>query len=181
MAELREIYLPEHLEDMIEIAEINRVSDKKMLVVESEIEALEDDILIETATEKGIARREKILGIKPRDGKMLSQRRARVMAEWFDVYPYTKLSLDRKLSLMCGEGHFSVSVNAAQQTMTVNLDLYAKDVVAEVAEMLERIVPLMIIIHIEVIYNRWKAYLPMKWNNSRIRGRTWGQMKEGIL
>ena len=60
MAELREIYLPEHLEDMYEFSELDRVSDKKMLVMESDIEALEDDILIETATEKGIARREKI-------------------------------------------------------------------------------------------------------------------------
>ena len=181
MAELREIYLPEHLEDMYEFSELDRVSDKKMLVMESDIEALEDDILIETATEKGIARREKILGIKPRDGKMLSQRRARVMAEWYDVYPYTRLSLDRKLALMCGEGHSSVSVNVSQQKLTVNLDLYAKDVAEEVLEMLERTVPLMIVLHVEIIYNKWSTYLPMKWNSAKVRGRTWGQMKEGIL
>lgn len=181
MAELREIYLPEHLEEMDEIVEIDWASEKKSRQLEYEVEALEDDILIELASEKGIARREKILGIRPKDGKMLSQRRAKVLAEWYDVYPYSRLSLNRKLTLMCGEGHAWTSVNVTNQTMDVYLDLHAKDVREEVAEMLERIVPLMVIIHIEVVYNKWRDYLPMKWNNSRIRGRTWGMMKEGII
>lgn len=178
MAELRTIDIPPHLEDIYEFRELDRVSDKQMLLLEVALENLEDDILIETSTRKGIERREKILGIIPRDAVNIDKRRANVLLAWFDVYPYTKLDLQRRLDLLCGSGRATVTYNAASQTMKVSLNLRAKDMEEDVVAMLEKVVPLMITISTEIIYNKWSMYKTMSWHE--MKALTWGLVKEGI-
>ena len=178
MAELRRIDIPPHLENIPEFRELDRVSDRQMLLLEVALENLEDDLLISTSTRKGIERREKILGIIPRDAVNIDKRRANVLLAWFDVYPYTKLDLQRRLDLLCGSGRATVSHNPAAQTMTVSLNLRAKDRKEDVEAMLERIVPLMIVISVEIIYNKWSMYRPWSWHE--MKAKTWEFIKEGI-
>ena len=178
MAELRTIENPQHLDNMTEFKELDRVSDRQMLLLEVAIENLEDDIMISTSTRKGIERREKILGIIPSAGVNIDTRRINVLLAWFDVYPYTKLDLQRRLDLLCGAGRCTVTYSAAAQTMKVTFNLKAKDKVSVVEEMLERIVPLMIRISTEIIYNKWSMYKPVFWNS--MKAKTWYLIKEGI-
>lgn len=179
MAELRTIELPPHLEAIPEFSEIDRVSDIQMLKFEQALEDLEDDILISTSTEEGIARREKILGITPLDTQSLQLRRDNVLLAWFDVYPYTRLDLQRRLDLLCGEGNSTVVYDAANQTMEVRILLVTKERKSAIEEMLERIAPLMIIFHVEIMYHCWDEYKRKKtWNDMKTK--TWEFVKEGI-
>lgn len=182
MAELRTIELPPHLEAIPEFAEVDRVSDIQMLKLAQEIEDLEDDIHIQTATEAGIARREKILGITPLDTQSLQLRRDNVNLMWYDVYPYTALDLQRRLDLLCGEGNSTIlqSITADdQQEMEVQILLVTKERKAAIEEMLERIVPLHIAFHVEILYHCWDEYRnKKKWND--FAPKTWEFIKEGI-
>ena len=178
MAELRRIDIPPHLEAIPEFRELDRVSDRQMLLLEVALENLEDDLLISTSTRKGIERRERILGIIPRDAVNIDKRRANVLLAWFDVYPYTRLDLQRRLDLLCGPGRATVTHNATAQTMTVSLNLRAKDRKEDVEEMLERIVPLMVVISVEIIYNKWNMYRPWSWHE--MKAKTWEFIKEGV-
>lgn len=179
MAELRTIELPPHLEAIPEFSEIDRVSDIQMLKFEQALEDLEDDILISTSTEEGIARREKILGITPLDTQSLQLRRDNVLLAWFDVYPYTRLDLQRRLDLLCGEGNSTVVYDAANQTMEVRILLVTKERKSAIEEMLERIAPLMIIFHVEILYHCWDEYKRnTTWNDMKTK--TWEFVKEGI-
>ncbi len=178
MAQLREIDLPPQLENMYEFREIDRVSDRQMLLFQVAIENLEDDLMIATSTRAGIERRERILGIVPKAGVNIDVRRANVLLAWFDVYPYTRLDLQRRLDLLCGAGRCTVSYNAAAQTMHVSLNLRAKDRKEDVEALLDRIVPLMVVISVEIIYNKWSMYRPKTWHE--VKAKTWGLVKEGI-
>lgn len=177
MAELRTIDNPPHLDDIFEFRELDRVSDRQMLLLEVALENLEDDILISTSTRKGIERRERILGIIPRDAVNIDKRRANVMLAWYDVYPYTRLDLQRRLDLLCGQGRTTVTYNAAAQTMHVAINLRAKDRKEDLEAMLDRIVPLMITISTEIIYNKWSMYKPWSW--WEVKAKTWEYIKEG--
>ena len=177
MAELRRIDNPPHLDDIFEFRELDRVSDRQMLLLEVALENLEDDILISTSTRKGIERRERILGIIPRDAVNIDKRRANVMLAWYDVYPYTRLALQRRLDLLCGAGRTTVTYNPAAQTMHVAINLRAKDRKEDLEEMLDRIVPLMITISTEIIYNKWSMYRPWSW--WEMKAKTWEYIKEG--
>ena len=177
MAELRTIEIPPHLEEMEEFKELDRVSDRQMLKLEVALENLEDDILVTTSTRKGIERREKILGIKPKDAVNIDRRRANVLLAWYDVHPYTRLDLQRRLDLLCGEGRCTVTYNAAAQTMKVSINLRAKGLKDDIDDMLEKIVPLMVIISTEIIYNKWSMYRPWSWHE--MKAKTWEYIKEG--
>lgn len=179
MAELRTIEIPPHLEAIPEFSEIDRVSDIKMLEFEQAVEDLEDDILISTSTEEGIARREKILGITPLDTQSLQLRRDNVMLAWFDVFPYTRLDLQRRLDLLCGEGNSTAVYDAENQSMEVRILLVTKERKSAIEEMLERIAPLMIIFNVEILYHCWDDY----WRNDTWGGlqtETWEFVKEGL-
>jgi hypothetical protein len=178
MAELRTIEIPPHLEDIKEFKEVDRVSDRQMLLLEVALENLENDILISTSTRKGIERRERILGIIPRDAVNIDKRRANVLLAWYDVYPYTRLDLQRRLDILCGKGRCTVTYNAAAQTMHVAINLRAKDQKEDIEAVLEKVVPLMIIISTEIIYNKWSKYKPWSWHE--VKAKTWGLVKEGV-
>lgn len=178
MAELRPIDIPPYLEDMPEMKELDRVSDRQMLLLEVAIENLEDDIMIATSTRAGIERREKILGIVPKDAVNIDARRANVLLAWFDVYPYTRLDLQRRLDLLCGKDRCSVAYDAAAQTMTVSVNLRAKDRKDDIEALLDKVVPLMIIISVQIIYNKWSMYKPKSWHD--MKAKTWELVKEGI-
>lgn len=178
MAELRTIDLPPHLEAIEEFSEIDRVSDIQMLAFEQALEDLEDDILIQTSTEEGIARREKILGITPLDTQTLQLRRDNVLLAWFDIYPYTQLDLQRRLDLLCGEGNSSIEYDAATQHMEVPILLVTKERKAAIEKLLERIVPLMITFNVEILYNCWDLYKRRTWNE--LNAVTWEYVKEGV-
>lgn len=177
MAELRTIDNPPHLEEIYEFRELDRVSDRQMLLLEVALENLENDILISTSTRKGIERRERILGIIPRDAVNIDKRRRNVLLAWYDVYPYTRLDLQRRLDLLCGQGRCTVTYNAAAQTMHVAINLRAKDQKQDLEEMLEKVVPLMISISTEIIYNKWRQYKPWSW--WEMKAKTWEYIKEG--
>lgn len=178
MAELRTIELPPHLEEMVDVKELDRVSDLQMQRLEDDLEDLEDNILIQTSTEEGISRREKILGIVPLDTQSLQLRRDNVMLAWFDIYPYTRLDLQRRLDLLCGKGNSAVEYDAAAQTMTVSILLVTKERKSAIEEMLERIAPLMIIFNVEILYHCWDEFRRKTWNE--LRSKTWEDVKEAV-
>lgn len=179
MAELREIGWPMHLQSIPELMELDRVSDIQMLKLAQAIEDMEDDILIGTATEAGIARREKILGIKPLDTDTLEDRRLRVMSKWYDVYPYTRLDLKRRLDLLCGEDGYAMSMDYETMTLTVLLELTVKSQFQSVTDLLEKVVPVWIVLDIRLRYNQWKKAKKKTWSWAKTR--TWKQVLEEVI
>ena len=179
MADLRFIGWPMHLQEIPELMELDRVSDNQIRKLEDAISDLDDDICITTASEQGIARREKILGIKPLDTDTLENRRMRVLSKWYDVYPYTDIDLKRRLDQLCGAGGYTMEMDYAHQVLKVRLALTQKAQYMAVTELLEAIVPCYIILDIDIMYNKWKDFAPYKWSEKAAL--TWQQAKEEVI
>lgn len=152
MAELREISLPPHMFGYAEMAEIDRIGEEFISQLYDDIEDLHDDIMIMTATEKGIARREAILGITPSDTESLDARRARVLMRWYEKNPYSQKVIEQKIAVLCGEGNYVFAYDPQEMVLTVEMSGVEWDVIYSVEAALEQMVRLMIILDVKRIY-----------------------------
>lgn len=146
---LREIPLPPFLENMTEFRLLDNVSEKQIKALYDEIEARNDDLLIMTATEAGIARREAILKIKPGENESLEARRARVLLKWYDRVPYTRRVIERKIASLCGDGNYQIDYDPIELELFLKLSNVSEEVAMMVHQTLDQLVMLTIILNIK--------------------------------
>jgi hypothetical protein len=149
MAELRKIEIPEALNDIPEIREIYKLSEKFMSKYMDDVQAVHDDIFISTSTEYGIFRREKILGISPDVRDTLESRRARVLLEWTDATsrnPLTLLWLKLKLNGFIGEENYILSLDTKKEKMTLQTYIDTFGLSSRLDKWLDTIIPLNIVV-----------------------------------
>ena len=143
----------------------------------SDAENLELDLFTSTATESGIARREKLYGIIAKDTDTLEDRRYRVLTKENSEIPYTIRSLKKKLETLCGED--GVSIELTEEKITVKVALARKGMYEDTAEMLEEIVPLNIIVDCLQMYNSYNGISNITY--SGLAGKTYGQIRNEVL
>lgn len=148
-------YYPDILREIKEFVELANTENPELEAVWQATSDLLDDQFIQTATEKGIARREKILKITPYADDSLDDRRFRVLALWNDKLPYTYRVLQNKLNQLCGDGHYAMTLDAGVYTLDIKLELTRKRMFDEVAKLSRQIVPANIVITVELRYNQY--------------------------
>jgi hypothetical protein len=107
---LREMSQPDVVLRNPAIAAAVTAGEAQMQRLTDEIDALEADLHILTSTERGIARRERILGIMPLDTDTIQERAYRVLVKWYDTYPYTRRDLIARLKRLVGDCEFTVNI-----------------------------------------------------------------------
>lgn len=150
MAELRKIEIPEALNDIPEIREIYKLSEKFMSKYMDDVQAVHDDIFISTSTEHGIFRREKILGISPDVRDTLESRRARVLLKWADATsknPFTLFWLKSKLNSFIGEENYILSLDAKKEKMTLQTYIDTFGLSSRLDKWLDTVIPLNIVVN----------------------------------
>lgn len=149
MADLRTINMPEHLMAMTEFRLLDEAVDDLMSDIDDEIEALHNDLLITTATERGIARREKILGLRPDPSDSLEVRRARVLFWWYNRMPYTRKVIESRIKALCGDGNYTMEVDSDNEILHVGIQLdLGWNVINTVKDLLDDLVMLNFILDV---------------------------------
>lgn len=139
------------IDEIKALYDLEEVTGKKL---NDDIDNLDRDIIISTATETGILRREEILGIKALDTDAVEDRRFRVATKWSDTYPYTLPNLRLRLNELVGAENYTLMMDYASMIMTCRLALERKEMYNAVVDLIEKIVPLNVILDISVLYNR---------------------------
>lgn len=147
-------YWPEQLKEIEEFKEIDSVENPEINLIWESISDLMDDQFIQTATEKGIARREKMLKIIPFADDSIEDRRFRVLSRWNDKLPYTYRVLLNKLNQLCGENGYTIALNNNEYTLNIKIELTKKRMFDEVNIMARRIAPANLVIKVELRYNQ---------------------------
>ena len=138
-----------------------------------------NDQFISEATENGLARREKMLGITPYATDTLEDRRFRLFVRYNENMPYTRASLKNLLMSLCGENGYKLVFITRKFTVSVKVALTAKKQEDSVKELLERILPYNTIFTVELLYNTWEKARPYTWG--ALSDITWNEMKEEVL
>lgn len=141
----------QELREFQKIAEIEDVFFEKLW---QEIENIVDDQFIQTATEKGIARRERMLKISPFADDTLETRRFRVHGVWNDKLPYTYRVLLERLDSLCGPDGYVMELNAGEYSLNIKIELTKKRMFDEVVRITRQMVPANIVITVELRYNQ---------------------------
>lgn len=153
MTKIADLWPPimQELKEFQKIAEIEDVFIEKLW---QEIENIVDDQFIQTATEKGIARREKMLNVSPFADDTLETRRFRVQGVWNDKLPYTYRVLLERLDSLCGPDGYVIELNAGEYSLNIKIELTKKRMFDEVVKISRQMVPANIVITVELRYNQ---------------------------
>lgn len=151
-------YLPDFMRELKEMKVIMSVEDE-FLTGEGDslnlaVKNVFKDQFINLATADGIKRYEDMLGIVAKETEGLDVRRFRLFVRFNEKLPYTLPKLKEQIATLCGDDGYSVAVDENKFDLTVKIALKSKGMFGEVGQMLERMVPLNMIIDLDLMYNQ---------------------------
>ncbi len=133
-------YLPLYVQEYKEIKQIMELEKPEIQSAEEETEIVKNNQFIFSCDEVGIARFEKLLGIKPSKNETLETRITRVFLRWNEDVPYTYKFLLQKLTSLCGSD-FEVIPNFNEYEMDIITHLDLKGQVDELQHIIVNMIP----------------------------------------
>lgn len=153
-------YLPQFMRDYLEIQKIMEAEQPEVdLAWEATENAFADQFILD-ATEYGVSRWETILGILPKGTDTLDERKFRILTKQNQELPYTLRKLEQVLTILCGEGGFSIEVNYAQYHILVKLALTNEKNRHEVVDVLQKMLPANMMQTVQIMYNTHRMLAP---------------------
>lgn len=112
------------------------------------------DQYIKGASEERTGHYEKMLNIIPKLTDTLDVRQFRLLARYNEKLPYTIRKLNESLEVLCGETGYSTEVFHKEYRLKVRIALESKKMFDEAAALIERMVPMNMIIDLSLKYNQ---------------------------
>lgn len=145
-------HLPEILQEIEEYVQIAKANDIEIDVLRETREHWRKNIPATTAEIDGIREMEKVLNLTPLPEDTLEDRRLRVIAKLNERLPLTEIRLRRMLAVLCGWDGFDLTVE--DLVLTVSLAMENHSQLGTVYDLLQRVVPMNILIVITQIIER---------------------------
>ncbi len=172
-------YLPPIFHEIKEMIEIAKVENPLLGALWQEIEnALLDQFLL-SATERGIKRNEDMLHIVSMATESLETRRFRLLTRYNEQVPYTRPVLRNLLNTLLGENGYELTINTADKTLKIKIELTVKGMFEAVEQMIERITPQNMVITVELRYNQHS--LLTKYTHAQLSAFTHEQLRNEVL
>lgn len=148
-------YLPENLRTIKEYEAILTLAmQPEMVALWEAVDNMLNDQFIDDATENGVSRREKIMKIVPKSNETLDARKFTIHTKNNQQPPFSIRVLEKQLEALCGEDGYEVTRDVANKILTVRVALTAESNFADVADLLERVVPADMVIDLSLKYNQ---------------------------
>ena len=166
-------YLPFFVYNTKEFKELHKVLQPEIdnLFLESENRLI--DMFVLGSSEYATRRYEKIVGIIPKLSDTLRKRQIDVLAIYNEVPPFTYERLIEMLTSILGVDGFKIELNIKKFTLKVILKRDKLPYFNAVNDMLERIVPVNILLNYGVDFNTWGDLKPFTWK--KVGEYTWLQ------
>ena len=136
------------LRNLKEFKEIAKAEEPEIRLLLEAVDRTLDNMFIDTADERGIARYEKILNITPEEGDTLDLRRFRVISVWSDKGAYTKEALHEMLTSYCGKDNFEIIEKYADYIIEIVTSLPIAGSFDAVSELLKDVIPANMIVEL---------------------------------
>ena len=153
--------------------------EKLSILMDKALIELDNNIDILTSEESGIARREKILGIKPLDTAALEDRRFEVLVRWYSTPIYTEVTLRTKLDVILGKGNYVLTIDLNNKTVTCQIELTRKSMFKSIEGLFEEMVPLDYLLSVTLRYNQYKDLGPYTY--AQLKHLSWKQLRNEVI
>lgn len=135
-------YLPEYLKQFLELVKLFEAERPQFQLLVHNQHKLLNNLFIETATDEGLKRFEKILHLYPNPTDTVEIRRSNVMAAWFSDKTYTLKTLMNRLTTLQGNDNVQLDWDEDDAYLLhVTTRLEIKGQVDRLAEILEEMFP----------------------------------------
>lgn len=171
--------LPWHMREYKELNELLSVTQFETTDIWRNIQNILDDQFILTATKNGIERWEKFLEIRAKASETLDERRIIVLTRINEQRPFTIAVLRDLLDGLCGADAYSLTVYPQNFVLQIRLALPIKLRLDPIREMLERVVPVNIIIDLDLQYNSHSDIT--KFTHRELSKHMHSQLKDEVL
>lgn len=115
--------LPDFLQRYREYQVIMDAEQEELDCIHQRISDLLSDAFTDTATEEGIAHRERMYHMTPAEGASLKERRLAVKIKESSSLPYTIRRYRQMLDALCGDVPHTVQVNPGEYQLKVSLEI----------------------------------------------------------
>lgn len=170
---------PPLMQELTEFQRIAEIEDEAFAALSQEVSDIVDDQFIELATERGIARRERLLKISPFADDTLETRRFRVQGLWYDRLPYTYKTLTEKLDALCGQDGYEITLNAGAYSLHIRIELTRKRMFDEVVKITRQMVPANIAVTVDLRYNQ--HYLFESYTHGQLEEYTHEEIRNEVI
>lgn len=147
-----EKYYPPVIGRMREFQEIAKSRNPEFDLLWIAIKRFIADCYVYTATETGLARHEKELGLPVDDSYTIEERRSRILAALSRKLPFTMTSLREMLAVMVGSGNFTAEHNPRKQELTVLIAVQMERQMDDIKALLKVIVPANLVTKVDYKY-----------------------------
>ena len=172
-------YLPPVFSGVAEFIACGESVDFEMEAYFNKGTSLMLEVFIETASEDGIARYEKMLGIIPRAADTLESRRLRLLMKFTDKAPYTYRSLCAYLENLCGEGGYSINLSPNGYALTIYIELANSASFDEISRVCRVILPANLTVTVELLYTQ--NIIVSQYTHQHLSNYTHEYIKSGAL
>lgn len=138
-----------------------------------------DALFVRYANEQGLARWERMLGIRPRGTDSMEVRRVAILARLNEQLPFTERTLRLMLDGVCGPGGYTLEIIYREYRVFVRVHLWEKRAMDEAAALLGRVVPANMVIDLGLRYNTHRMLRPRL--HRMLRGTTHRALREEVL
>lgn len=173
------VRFPEVILNIKEVKASIDAGDKMSDLVDRHLTELDNNITIMDSEESGIARREKILGIKPLDTASLEDRRLEVLMRWYDTPLYTEITLRNKLDSVLGKDNYVLIIDLDKKLVECQIELTRRLMFKSVQELFEQMIPLDYLINVTLRYNQHGSFI--KYTHAQLAQFTHFKMRNEVL
>lgn len=157
---LKEYPMPPHLSSIKEVAVSFDIARYLCGLFYSKLAELERERNTDTATETGIARKEKCYGVKPFETDTLEERRFRIQMIEREINIYNFKEIESFIQAMCDgnavvERDFSDSVNPK---LKISVALASAKSFKEMTERVAKMLPVDMTLEAQIIYAKFSQY-----------------------
>lgn len=171
-------YLPPILRDITEYKAI--LNDTEMNNIYDAIDLLIQNQFIDTCTEDGVKRWEKLLRLKPKGNLSLDDRKFTILTKLNERLPYTITVLKERLTEICGsEENYTIETDFNNFYMKVLVRIPNKNHINDVSELLKLVIPANINLMCSIKYNQ--HYNLAKYSHKELKQYTIYQIRNEIL
>ena len=147
-------YLPPVFSEVYEMQAAAQGENSELNLLWQGAEDLMNDQFIDSATENGVSRWEKMLLLSPGDTDTLPERKFRIQSAMSGRLPFTIWVLREQLDSLCGADGYELTVDYGNYKVTVLLALAVQNEFDAVTELLQKMLPANLVIEVSVQYRR---------------------------
>lgn len=136
-----EEYWPLIVKETEEFGQIAVAENPEFNILAGHVYDVLKDSFIKEATEYGVSRWEKMLGLGVEDGATLDERKVAILTHLTVKLPYTWRVLKQMLTALLGEEKFEISLDNDTQTLTIGLASTVESMREKIDELCARVVP----------------------------------------